>query len=221
MNQLFANVNCRQLPISQFENISYSNSSLLRWFRQNNQCLHSIDSNVTTEKKRKWISASLLIGAGFLSYRSENSFVPNEGTVKYDSRTGITAGGEVELILPFNNNKWSVVAEGSTLSYNSSGYDGAGNNKSIDYNTINLLLGIRYYGFFDDKWKALFDAGLAKDIKQSKFSPALGIGISYTRFSFEFRYFAQRGLYDYYIVFGEKQHFTNMFLAFKYRLFQL
>lgn len=218
LNQLFADVNCRELPLSQFENISYTSASLLKWFHNNNLCVNPRDSTISTTRKRKWFSASLLAGGNYLSYRSENSLAPTEGNVQYDSRIGVTFGGEVEFILPFNNNKWSIVGESSTLSYNSSGYDEAGNRKTIDYNTINLFLGIRYYGFLTEEWKALLDAGVTKDIKQAKISSAAGIGVSYSRFTIEFRYFAQRGLYDSYFLLGDKQHFTNMFLALKFRL---
>ena len=217
LNQLFADVNCRNLPLTSFENISYNNHSLVNWVHKNNQCLNSVDSNMIPTKNKKWFAFNILAGANHLSFQSENS--PNaQENIQYDPTIAFTAGLELEFILPFNKNKWSAILESSSLSYKSSGYNESGNKLEIDYNTINIMFGVRYYGYINERVKSLFDVGIVKDYKQSRLKPALGIGLGYSRFMVEFRYFSPRGFYDNYLTSGT-QRLTNIFLVAKYKLF--
>jgi hypothetical protein len=219
VNQLFAQVNCLHIPSYRMEDISYSADALGKWFQKHNQCIDPNYKPAIAAKKRKLFFPKIFAGANYVSYQSGNSVFAPESNINYGYKIGFTYGAELEFVFPFANNKWSFFAEPSVLSYRSSGINSFGAKIPIEYNTINILLGFRYYSFLNDRVKLFFDAGFNKDIKQLKLAPAPGIGVSYSRFMLEYRYFIATsvlaGNFDHSI--GER--FSNMFLVVKYTLF--
>jgi hypothetical protein len=219
LNQLFAHVNCMHSPANSLENISYSSKALLNWFQKHNQCANPNSKPYLITKKKKWFSPKILAGVDYLSYRSGNSVNPAESNINYNSKIGLTYGAELEFFLPFNNNKWSTFLESSTVAYSTSGLNNSGNKVTIAYYTIDLLAGVRYYAFLNDRMKIVFDAGFVKDIKQVPITPALGAGISYSKFMIEFRYLHQNNLLLGYFDQSIGERFNNMFFVLKYTLF--
>ena len=58
-----------------------------------------------------------------------------------------------------------------------------------------------------------------KDIKQSKIVPAFGVGISYSKFIIEYRYFDAKKIAEGYFDQSTGEQFNNMFFVLKYTLF--
>jgi hypothetical protein len=219
LNQLFAHVNCIHSPIYSLENISYTSKALLNWFQKHNQCMDPNNKTPLITRNKKRFSLKIMAGVDYLSYQSGNSVIPAESNINYTAKIGSTFGVDVEFFFPFNNNKWSTFLESSTLAYSTSGLNSSGDKVTIAYYTIDLLAGVRYYAFLNDKIKILFDAGFVKDIKQVEITPAMGIGISYTKFMIEFRYFHQNNILLGYFDRSTGERFNNMFFALKYTLF--
>lgn len=218
LNQLFVSVNCMHLPISSFNDILYNSKDLSNWFRRHNQCMDPNATQTTGPRKRKWFSPKILGGIDYVSYKSGQSLIASESAIDYGQKIGLTYGVELECILPFNKNKWSVFLESSTLAYKASGINNSGNDVSIEYYTINLTTGLRYYAFLKNNLKFLLDAGFVKDIKQYKITSAFGAGISTSRIMLEYRFFYQKHNLHGYFDGSTGDSFQNMFLTLKLAL---
>jgi hypothetical protein len=218
LNQLFVQVNCLRTPLANMENIAYSDQALLKWFQKQNQCADPTNVPVVSTKKRKLFSPKLLAGIGFASYQSGRSLIAGEGGIDYGHAAAPTYGVELEFIFPFRNNKWSCNVEPSTIHYIGSGRNSLGNEVSVEYNSINVLLWFRYTSFLSDKVKLCFNGGVGKDIKQLKLIPALGLGFAYSRVMLEYRYFYEKNLLNGYFDEPPGGSFSNMSLVAKFTI---
>lgn len=218
LNQLLVHVNCKKLPIERLENIGYTAFALRKWFRQHNLCIDPSAPKPKTERK-KWFSPKIGAGLSFVSYKSGKSSFAPEAEIDYGQKTALTIAAELEFLLRFTNYKWSVIIESSTLSYKASGANLSGIKNTIDYNTVNVLAGIRSYYFIGDKWKALVEGGFVKDLKQDNLGVALGAGVRHGKFMAELRYFHQRNILGGYFDRTEGSKFSNMSAVAKFELF--
>lgn len=179
------------------------------------------ESNTTYFKKTK-LDFNLYgkTGIGFTSLKAEGS-TPGQNFA-YDNKAIFRIGVELELILPFNNNKWALFISPTYQSYenNSQWIIGEGLPSEsvietpIEYNSIETPIGIRHYFFLNDNSKLylsgalVVDANLNSQIKttrteilelQSSANFMLGLGYQYRQFGVEALYFTTRDLLDRYV----------------------
>lgn len=158
-------------------------------------------------------------------------------------------GAELEYIFPINNNKWSVFVEPTYQSYNSSGQihigDIIGLNPSsgnivtspvyqdgkLNYESIELPIGLRHYFFLNEKNKIFINAGIifssvingkinfndstSIEIKDDALiNYFLGLGYDFNnKLSLEFRYNSPRDLTLFY---SGANNFNNASLKLGY-----
>lgn len=229
--QLWMHVRCEGTTINDVNNVDYYRNELNRYFIKYNRCV-----NPDFTEGRKKISAkekfNLTIRPGInianVQY-DDNVGSSRADVVEFGDNLSFRLGLEAEYILPFNKNKWAVFVEPTFLyfqvkdkevtyipgSQSLSTVDG-----SIDYLTLEIPIGIRYYMFLNDKSKLFINTAFVTDLDFSSSitlelqsstadnpvvladpeisaAPNFAIGLGYNfnnQASLELRYFSNRDL---------------------------
>ncbi|AWI26045.1 outer membrane beta-barrel protein [Flavobacterium pallidum] len=201
--QLFNALKSEQLTQKDFQNLEYRQSSLIPIFEK-----YYAGSGQTFTSKEKQISKGSLHfsvsgGINFSGVSFESPTV--------DANTGVHAtpgiGVELESVLPFNHNKWSLFVNPNFHRFE---YDGSVSNVKleVDYKAVNIPLGFRHYMFLQKQSRLFIDGGYnigvtlsstlkygGTEFKLEKGSNMfLGFGYNYKKYSIKSRYNFVQGL---------------------------
>ncbi|GAA4957002.1 tRNA modification GTPase [Algibacter aquimarinus] len=148
--QLWNTLKCENISMDQLAKINYRQSELIKFFSKYNECINS--EFVNYQKKQKRDLFNLTIRPGL---RSSSLSIGNRNSRRnFDFDKGITSlrlGLEAELILGFNNSKWSLLIEPTYKNFKTEQtfnsiftsdeeFFVAANQKALDLN-----FGVRYY----------------------------------------------------------------------------
>jgi len=166
------------------------------------------------------------------SLEIENS-VSNLKDTDFGSKLGVTVGIEAEIILPFNHEKWSLLIEPTYQSFNSK-KETTGLTSEIDYKSIEVPIGLRYYMFINENSKLFINGFIVMafninskfnfkrqyestlDIKSGS-NLAFGFGYNYNgKYSVEHRYHTPRDLLTNYGAWGSE--YNSLSLIFGYSI---
>lgn len=218
--QLWNDVRLKNASMNSFGNMSFTRNQLEKYFIKYNQQNQTDQKEAypiqtTTENSyKKLLTFKLKSGLSSSNLQLSNVY----GTVifNYKFTNSYRLGFDIEGTSPFLRNKWSLTIEPSIerLSTPVKQYYRDIESKlysfSVDYQTINIPIGIRYYMFLNDKSR-LFVNGyivydlntrfslnneLTSDDKSFYFNFALGGGYEYRKLSVEFRYYTQNEIYN-------------------------
>ena len=215
--QLWISVRCpdQKNAMNLIEKLDYYEDELAGYFEEYNSCVGRSNSNITgtsgeaTNQKIKKRSGkfNLSVRPGVYSARLSFENVRNV-EVDFDHKFGFRIGAEFEYVFPFNNNKWSLFFEPTFQSYSNEEMASEILTATVDYTSIELPIGVRYYSFLNDQNKLFFNLGLLVDIPQKdgidfnfNDDPGLandnnlffGIGYEYdSKFNLELRYGTNR-----------------------------
>lgn len=219
--QLATNLNCGQISESNFENLEYKSSKLLKIIAAYNKCENS-DGIVYVDNLKK-PKFNLTIRPG-VTFSSLSLLKTGDERINFDNKTGFRVGLEAEYILPFNNGKWSVFIEPTYRNYKTEkeylyvdfGLFQRTTTISINYSAIEFPLGLRHYMFASPDAAFFIDAGILVDISNldSKAESsnensydldlsadaglAFGAGFRYkNKYSLELRYHTDRQFFNY------------------------
>lgn len=167
---LYQHVNCEK-DFEDYNNVYYNESSLVKYFKEYNECVNSEFVFKKDEKKSKFIIKGI-VTSNFNS--SELVFLDRSYfSADFDTKIGLGFGLELELILPFNNNKWALFIQPSYNLYSdekivsqnieSPTYE---QKISFNYNYLQVPIGARHYFYLTDNSKLGIDLGL--NLKFSK-----------------------------------------------------
>ncbi len=210
--QLLLNLKCNNINTSYVKKIGYQEDDLKSVFIAYNKCMNS-DYIVTdeTEKKKNLFNFSLRAGVANSSL-SINNGVSRNLINDLGSKLGLRLGAEMEFVLPFNKNKWAIIAEPIYKKYKADAKTGVTNiftnsideeKVSIDYTNIQIAFGGRYYFFLSEKSRIFINAGYTISLKRNeeiefnyrsnlKIEPDKnfygGLGFKQNKLSIEFRY---------------------------------
>lgn len=160
--QIWQNLKCKSITLEKIRKLKYDRKILVKLFANYNNCLGYKNNTISNKRSPKEIfnlsikprynTASLSIDKGapsILSVRRELDF---------DNNNSFSLGIELEYILPFNNNKWALFIEPNYQSFNDeeillyeSGFQST--NFILNYETIDLPIGLRHYMFLNTKSK--------------------------------------------------------------------
>lgn len=173
--QILDNLNCG-VDLTDVNNLKYKSSDLVKVFLKYNQCSNSTAINYNQNyEKRDLFNLTVRPGINLSSFEiSNSSFVTSESN-KFDNKVTFRIGLEAELILPFNKNKWAIFAEPTYQYYKAEKdfvvYQGQASEnirtRSIDYKSIEIPIGIRYYLFLSDKSKLFINAAYNVDFEMN------------------------------------------------------
>lgn len=203
--QLWNALICDEISIQEVEGLNYSIKDLQNYFIKYNTCTSSDYIRYKKERKGKSFFIKLKPGVNYGSMKIKKGL--NAGGVKMDNNLSFKVGVENEFILPFNNDKWSIFIEPSYTSYKGETYYGPSNKikLNVNFNYIELGLGLRHYLFLNPNSKLNFNVGLIHDLPvnseiiyymNNPLDPTLndfqvtpsinfGVGYNYNKFSFE------------------------------------
>ncbi|NTW25649.1 MAG: PorT family protein [Lentimicrobium sp.] len=199
--QLWLHLRCDAITIAEIENTAYESKSLIRIFEKFNVCDNAVFVRYNNKSGYDFFNLTLRPGLNISTLSIGNSNILNK-EIKFGTRPGFQLGIETELILPFNKNKWAIIAEPGFLYYEGEGSSQSAN-AEINYYSLELPVGLRHYFFFGEDSKvfingsAVFNYAFNSDIKYNTYqgleintnlSAAFGLGYKFkNRFSMEFR----------------------------------
>lgn len=230
--QLLNDLKCSSISEADMKNLEYEDKGLKRIFIAYNTC-ENIDYTVYDKKANQdFFNLNLRVGLnnGNLSIQRYSPYSNTE--TKFGSKLGFRAGLEAEFVLPFNKNKWALIIEPTYQDYSAENKIGKRDAK-VDYKSLELPIGVRYYFFLNDNSKIfvnasyVFDFGLRSkvdfssgsdlDIK-SRNNIAFGLGYKYVdRYSLEARYNLNRAILGNYINYNSD--YNSLSLVLGYTLF--
>ncbi len=201
--QLWNNLKCREIDQSDLEKTSYNQKDLTALFIKYNKCKNVQPIDFEHKPERNAFNLNIRPGV------NNSSLELTDVVRKYDMRfeeTGFRIGAEMEFILPFNKNKWAIIIE-PTYQYFKTEKEVPFQYISpvkVDYKSIEIPIGLRYYLFLNPKSKLFVNASAVYDLPMNSqisfpFVPdvpitsrnnlAFGLGYKYNKkYSIEIRY---------------------------------
>lgn len=246
ISQLKTLSNCDNISTSEILNLEYKESDLKDIFIKFNTCGNVEYKNYSKETYKNLFHLSIRPGINFSSLNVDNHKYIDVFGAGFERQTNFRVGLEFEFVLPFNNNKWSIIAE-PTYQYFKAGKrevftknilgEDVSNSTSIKYSSIEVPIGIRYYAFLNEKSKLFFNASFIFDaplgdsevsFQRYQFAdetikiegnPNFGFGIGYKfddKFSLEFNIHTKRNLFKSDVLTSE---YKNYSIVLGYALF--
>lgn len=212
--QLWNNLKCENISLQNIENVKYKKYDLKRIFKKYLECQNSkyIDFEKRKKKNSDLFNLNIRPGLNISGLNINNALSKRE--INFDKISGIRFGIEAEFILPFYNNKWAVIIEPTYQQYKTEKLSVLNEffglqtvaNVIVDYKSIELPAGIRYYSFLNSKSKLfmnilyVYDIDLPSTITSdrkdiidltinARGSLAYGVGFNYlNKYTLEVRY---------------------------------
>jgi len=225
-DQLKFNVNCKKTSDQMFKRLRYDETAMKKHFIEHNVCSGDVQQESAKDTRKRIIHLKVTPGIDLANAHA--AYLNNQLYAEYDSKPGFRLGLDMEIVLPFNRNKWAAMVEPTYQSYKSESK--AKNKQKIEYLSIEMPLGVRHYFFLNKSTTIFLDAGAVFDLpfkyettafeaKKPSASVMAGVGVSFRRFSIEGRHYFERSViadntFTDYIVEYEKSS-----LIFGYRLF--
>ena len=179
--QLYNNISCNSLNESDFKNLKYAKSSLVKVFTNYNSCTgtKSVDFDVNTNKTKFVIKLNFGIDQTSLSISDPNPYYNVSTDIK--GQMVYKIGAELEYFLPFNKNTWSIFINPIYQNYEAEKTyvknDGFGvissditNHVKANYSGLDFPFGLRHHFFLNSNSKIFVNAGYSFNlVSKSKF----------------------------------------------------
>ena len=234
--QLWFDLKCQNISMKDVENVDYKKNELINFFVKFNECNNS--EFVNFEEINKKDLFNLTIRPGFNSSSLSIKYTDSDaGDIGFDNNSSFRFGIETEFIMPFYNNKWSLIIE-PTYQYFKSENSSHGQRVIADYKSIELPIGIRYYFFLNDKSKifinGLYVSGISLNssiqfengenlvlesdkslevIGRSNFAFGGGYNIN-NKYSMEIRYGFNRNIFSTYPIWNSKYNTLSIIIGY-------
>lgn len=205
--QLLNNLKCQKITMKDIDRLHYRYTDLAKLFTIYNECQNSATIDFEKKIDRDLFNLSLRPGLN-VSILQINS-PSNDINIDFGNKLTYRFGAEAEYNMPFNNNKWALFIE-PTFQYYKSEFSKNSQYFKIDYKSIELPIGVRYYVFLNDKSKIYINSSFVIDFDlnseistvngtwadvDSKPNWAFGLGYKQNnKFTFEMRYDLSRDL---------------------------
>ncbi|MEN8187569.1 MAG: outer membrane beta-barrel protein, partial [Bacteroidota bacterium] len=223
IEQLRKYVNCKGKTTDELLRVRYKEVDLRNYFEENNICENPDLENIKTYKKNKG-KFNIIITPGInISSFSIGNTQSRRYSTDFDTGINLRIGTELEYVLPFNKNKWSVFIDPNYYSYSShlekelysSFTINTPEKFDVTIKRFAVPFGIRHYFFLNDNVKFFVNAGYSYDMDlgssiafekrndldmdATSFSLFGGVGVNFkSKYRAEIRYFSQDYLGDTY-----------------------
>ena len=212
--QLLSNLKCKNIKVKDIKKIKYKKNELANLIEKYNHCEGIESINFVKKQKKDLFNLTIrprLNSSSLFIQNNSNTYTNTD----FGSKVSFSMGIEIESILPFNKNKWSVIFEPTYQYFNSQKevLDSNATNIKVEYKSIEVGIGIRHYLFLNDnsklfinglyirdfpsKSKLNYNSGIESEISSDQ---NFGYGIGYNqndKFSLELRHQTKRALlYD-------------------------
>ncbi|WP_430817445.1 hypothetical protein [Carboxylicivirga sp. RSCT41] len=238
--QLFMQLKCEGLDLSDINRLRYNKRDLERFFIKYNECVNSDYTNYDTKQKRDVFNLSFRPGLNYSSLQIHNN-MSDSRDFDFGSKIGFRMGIEAEFILPYNKNKWSLIVEPTFQYFNTSqsketsNVSGAVLVSEVEYKSIEVPAGVRYYMFLNDNSKLFINVSYIWDFPlnstiemlrqdnsllsslEIESGPNIAMGGGYKfkdKFSIELRYHTSRNILNDYVSWGSDYNSTSIVLGY-------
>ncbi len=229
-HQILETLKCETINILDTKDMVYREKDLADLFTKYNTCIDPNYTNAISTKKRGVINIYIRPGVHLVRAQIENQVNPFLDR-EFESTLGYRVGLEVEGILPFNNNKWALLAEPT---FQQVKLDQSETNTtafaSMDYTSLQLPLGFRYRMYLNSSSVVYVNALFLLDFplsSQVEFEPgsdlelysstALQLGIGYNhkqKYSLELRYATNRNVFRRFIAWKAEYSDLGIYLGY-------
>ncbi|MEM9856678.1 MAG: outer membrane beta-barrel protein [Bacteroidota bacterium] len=167
--QLINEFKCSGLNYSYFERLDYEKSDLVKIFKKYFEC-NGKDYTIY-KKKRSNTTFNLSLRPGITSHDMISNR-PNGDLFRFElnNNLGYRVGLEAEVILPFNNDKWSITFEPTYRWYSIDDQkdepllNPPSMDISLEYASLEIPINLRYYLYLNPKFKFFLSAGPTTEI---------------------------------------------------------
>lgn len=209
--QLFMVLKSPNLQQDDFERLKYNKDSLMKLFLKYSNQEGKTFNNLDEKQNKSTLNFRIIAGIdqGNINIESLN-YVFNDFSA---SSSTFRLGVELEVVLPFGQNKWSLFVEPNYQHFSCEGVTDVRHSSfdlpaEVDYTFIQLPIGIRHY-FFLNKSKIFIDAGAnvnlplsstiriggEKNTIDKSTGIFTGLGYNYSNYSLELRYSGKQNLF--------------------------
>ncbi|WP_273567562.1 hypothetical protein [Maribacter halichondriae] len=206
LNQLWNDLKCPTIPLSEIKRLNYSKGELVRLFVKFNECNGSDFKEYSKSQSNNLFHLNLRPGINASALTIDSGLLNNRDA-QFDSKIGFRLGLEAEFVMAFNGKKWAVFVE-PTYQYFEAEKQLERYLVKASYRSIELPLGIRHYMFLNEQSKlfingavvldfainSIFDYDTVGDL-EIRSSPNLAFGFGYKmndKLSLELRYHTSR-----------------------------
>lgn len=167
--QLFVSLKCQAISQEDFENLKYNNPGLKQLFAAYNECTKTSYVNREPRQKRDFFNLTVRPGLNYSNFYIDKS-ASDTWDGNFGNKFNFRFGVEFEYILPYNKNKWGIIAEPTYQSYKSeitsesSHVSGGILISKINYHSIEIPIGVRYYLFLTDQSRIFADITYTFDV---------------------------------------------------------
>lgn len=244
--QLFNTLKCGSLSQSDFKNLNYDKSSLIKVFKKYNTCTNPDSANNFEEKaKKNLFSASITPSFNYATVSVTDPDPGYDYSTDFNKKMVFKIGAELEYTLPFNKNKWSIFINPAYQKYkDEKKYSvyyafGSYNNATaeVEYSSIEIPVGVRHYFFLNQNSKIFvngalvfnyignnakinFDKGTLVLQSGSRNNFAFGVGYKFrNKFSIELRTNTPREIMGDYMRWSSKYNSTGLVLGYRFAQF--
>lgn len=155
--QLLIDLVCESIYQEDIEHITYNEKSLIKHFEKYNTCIDpNIEISSNKETKKDLFNLSLKGGVKSASLTRRSSY----SELDLGNQTSLYLGIEAEFILPFNNNKWSLLVEPTYSSYQGQAeapIDPFFSTIEIDYTALTFPIGLRHSFYLKEESKVFIN----------------------------------------------------------------
>lgn len=170
--ELWNNLKCSSIEMNDIEGLNYKKNSLIGLFTEYNKCNNSELINYEDKQKRDLFNLTIRPRLNNSSLAISNTVLNSEGT-DLGNKIGFGFGIEVEYILPFNKNKWSLSIEPTYQNFkiekkaNTNNVSGGVIRTVVNYNSIEIPISLRHYFFLNNNSKIFTNISFIFDISSN------------------------------------------------------
>jgi hypothetical protein len=228
--QLHNDLQCHDIAMDDFDKLNYDRKDLMRFFIKYNQCQNASYTNYDETERKNLINLTIRPGVNYSSLAIYDAVI-NSKYIDFGTLLTFRLGAEVELMMPFNKNKWAVIIEPVYQNFKTQKVN-RGHNFIVDYWSIELTCGIRHYFYLNESSKVFFNPSFIWDMSANStvqfgtwrtmeisafHNYAIGLGYKYNdSFSVELRYLTNRNLIEKYRAWSSEYKTLSLILGYSF-----
>ena len=228
--QLWDDLKCSDLSLDDVKFTDYKKSELIRFFTLYNQCKNPNYISTTVSKINNKNVFNLGLRAGLNSASMDFRSPQSSTNFNLENNSSIRFGIELEALLPFNKNKWSIFIQPMYQSF-----EGEAQLEfekvSVDYKSIETSIGVRHYFFLNADSKIFINSAFQIDTALDSYidfesssdyeiSPRtsfnFGLGFAHNNTSVKLNYNPRRALLNNYAAISSNYKVLSIVLGYNF-----